>query len=1795
MLAVPGYQILALIYESANSFVYRGRRERDDRPVVLKMLKQQPPPPAELHRYEAEYEIAHTLDIDSIVKAYDLQSVENTLVMVLEDFGGESLKLLMDSQKFTLLGFLKIAIKIAEGLGYLHAAHIIHKDINPSNIVYNPATGELKLIDFSIATVLNQETPALKNPSVLEGTLAYISPEQTGRMNRSLDYRTDFYSLGATLYELLLHRLPFDTSDPMELVHCHIAQQPTPPRDIDSDIPAAISDIVMKLMAKTAEDRYQSAWGLKADLEACLAQLQTHGKIVDFVLGSQDISDKFQIPQKLYGRDAEVETLLNAFDRTSDGKTEMMLVAGYSGIGKSVLVQEIYKPITQRQGYFISGKFDQFQRTIPYSAIVAAFSELVRLLLTETESNLQQWKDKILNAVGPNGQIIIDTIPEVELIIGPQPPVQELGPTEAQNRFNFVFQNFIQVFCAPEHPLVIFLDDLQWADSATLKLIELMMGDENTQYLFLIGAYRDNEVIPTHPLSIQLDTLRNAGVTIGQIELRPLGLDCVAQLIGDTLHRDSEQVRSLAELVVEKTDGNPFFVNEFLKTLYSENLLVFEPPQPDNPGGWQWDIDRIRSLAITDNVVDLMIDKLKKLPEATQQVLRLVACIGNQFDLNTLSLIHEKEASATFQDLLPAIQDGLILPISEADVSEEELINFPLLILNYKFLHDRVQQAAYALIDDSHKQAVHLKIGRLLLANTPEEYWSERIFDLVDHLNVARNLIADPDERIDLARLNLDAGKKAIDATAYVAAQQYLATGIDCLDESAWNTHYELYFSLHKQRALIEYLNGNFELSRDLTYLTLEKSKTALEQADVYNLLLIQNTLSAKYDDAVVAGRKALALLGVELPAENFAEAIGVQFGQAKENLGDRAIPSLINAPNLNDPEKQIALQLFNNLLPSAYFIDPQLWTLCILQPANLSLKYGHTAESAAFYANYGILLAAVFGDYRAAYEFGQVALQLSEKWNNLELKCKVSVVLGNALNYWFEPLARSEIINNEGYQAGLNAGDLQYAGYILMYKALNSFVQGKLLSEVVTEAANYVQFSQKTQNQMTTDTLHGLQLVLHNLTQKTKDGLNFDLAEISESDYSESCLQNQNFFSYCIYQILKLETLYLYGNLEAAKQCATEAAERISFITGIFPSTEFNFYQSLLWLALYDNAEDGEKAQLLETVRSNQETLKIWAENSPDNFEHKYCLVNAEISRIEGDIATAIELYDRAISTAAERSFIHHEALANERAAEFWFAANKPKYGRVHLREAYYSYQRWGATRKVRQLEDKYPQLLMKSKFDGRSRTIPIDSTHTTGGDAGVLDLASVMKASQAISGEIVLDKLLAKVMKILIENAGAQRGCLILPQQDKLEIAAEASIGTEEAIVQQSVPVEESNDLPKTVICYVDRTHTDVVLSNAAKTGQFTTDPYIRDRKLKSILCTPIVNQGKLVAILYLENNLTADAFTPDRLEILRLLSAQAAVSLENAILYASLEQKVAQRTQELNEKNLHLEDTLKELQRTQAQLIQTEKMSGLGQLVAGIAHEINNPIGFIYSNLSPAGDYVRDLLGLIELYQKYYPEPDEEIEFEIEDIDLEFLVEDLQKLLDSMQFGAERIRSIVLSLRTFSRLDEADMKPVNIHDGIDSTVMLLLPRLRGSGERATIDIVKEYAKLPKVTCYASQINQVFMNVLGNAIDALDSKRTDAEIPPQITIRTGMSDDGFVQIRIADNGPGMREETRHRLFDPFFTTKPVGSGTGLGLSVSYQIVVDSHHGRIDCTSTLGEGAEFIIEIPVQPPSKVS
>jgi len=1484
MISLPDITIRTQIYESANSLVYRGIFQSNQQPVILKLLKEDYPTPAELYRYQQEYEITRHLDLEETIKAYELRKYQNTQIMFLEDFGGESLKILLESRPFSIGEFLYLAIQIIDTVGKIHQKKVIHKDINPSNIVWNSQTGQLKIIDFGISTLLSQENPTLKSPHVLEGTLAYMSPEQTGRMNRSLDYRTDFYSLGVTFYELLTNQLPFESVDALELVHCHIAKQPIPPHAINPEIPLSISEIVMKLMTKTAEERYQSIGGIKADLETCLTQ-HKNGAIPKFTLGSQDISQQLQIPQKLYGRKSQIESLLTAFERTSQGQTELMLISGYSGIGKSALVQELYKLITEKCGYFISGKFDQLNRDIPYQALVAAFQELVQQLLTESEAQLQQWREKILRALGKNGQIIIDVIPDVELIIDQQSAVPELPPTEAQNRFNLVFQNFIQVFCQKEHPLVLFLDDLQWTDSATLQLLQLIMTNVNTQYLFLIGAYRDNEVSATHPAVLTLSEINKQGVVVNHLSLSSLSLNQVNQFIADTLKSECTQTQALAGLVWQKTQGNPFFIKEFLKSIYAEQLLKFDT----KAGAWFWNLEKIITKSITDNVVELMVGKIQRLSEAAQKVLTLAACVGNQFDLQTLSIINETSQKKTANKLWDAIQTGLILPVGEDYKFLQTDQDANDLKITYKFAHDRIQQAAYSLIHPDDKQAVHWKVGQLLLQNTPQQVLQQKIFDIVNQLNFGVEAIHVQLERDKLAHLNLIAGKKAKASAAYESAWNYLKVGMKCLSAGSWQSQYDLTLALYIEAAEAASLSGSFEEMERLASVVLQQGKTLLDKVKIYEIKIQSCTASNKPLEALATALSVLKMLGIKFPQKPHKLNIIWEFIKTKIRLAGKRIEDLINLPEMTDPYQLAAMHILSSVFSAAYFAAPELFPLIVFKQVNLSVKHGNTPVSSYIYATYGLILSGeLVNDVDSGYQFGKLALHLLDKFKAKELKARTLFVVNYFIRHWHEHLRETLTPLLDAYLIGLETGDLEYATYSACVYSYYSLVMGKELTRLEREMAMYSNaFKQLNQETLFYYNQLNRQVVL-NLMDRAENRCRLIGESYDEVKMLPIHLEaNTTNICHSIY-FYKLYLGYLFQDYQQALENAALVEKYLKSAVGAVPLS--HFYNSLVHLAIYFDVTKFEQKRILKKVESNQKKIKKWASSAPMTHLHKFYLVEAERYRVLSEHTRAIDFYDRAIALAKENDYLNEEALANELAAKFYLAWGKEKVAQVYLKEAYYCYLRWGATAKVKDLEHQYPQIVKRFKKANTSIDSRNSLPNTYGSTSGeVLDLAALMKASQTIASEIELDKLLTTLMKILLESSGAQTGSLILESLGKLRVEASGDANSEQIMVLQSTPIETC--LPLSIIHYVARTKEGLIESNVAREGRFTQDTYIQTYQPKSILCAPLLNQGQLIGIIYLENNLADGIFTSERLEIIQLLSRMAAIALTNARLYTQV----------------------------------------------------------------------------------------------------------------------------------------------------------------------------------------------------------------------------------------------------------------------------------------------------------------
>lgn len=1480
----PFYEVDAVVFYGDPTRIYRARHRSKGTPVMLKTLRDERAAREAAARLKHEFEVTRRIKAPGVIQVYDLERHNNLPVIVLEDFGGDSLDNLARQRRFPIEELLGIAIQLTRGLADIHAANIIHKDINPSNIVYNPATGTTKIIDFGISTFLTREQAALSSPQIFQGSLPYISPEQTGRMNRSIDYRTDFYSLGVTLYELLTGRPLFIVNEPIEWFHCHIAKQPAPPADINPAIPRPVSEIVMKLLAKTAEGRYQSTRGIQADLERCLAELHRTGDIPPFPLASQDVSDRFQIPQRLYGRDSEVVQLLSTFERVGRGGSKMILVSGYSGIGKTCLVKEIYKPVTERHGHFVSGKYDQLHRNIPYSALAIALRELVRQLLTETEEQLAAWRTRIQDALGTNGQLLVDVIQELSLIIGPQPEVPETMPMEAEQRFHRVFQRFIQVFCAPDHPLVIFLDDLQWADSASLRLIELLTSNESgAAHLLLIGAYRDNEVHAAHTMALWLREMRTRDVELEEIPLKPLHRKDLTDLIADTLRAQQDSVAPLAEIVENKTAGNPFFTEEFLKALHRDGLIVFS----HDTGRWSWDLARINARQMTDNVVELMTEKLRRLAPQTMELIELGACIGFRFPLSILAMVSDEEPCRIARRLRQGYTEGLIAPIGDAYqlLELEQSADLPEVTVEFAFAHDRIHQAAYALLDDARRCQAHHRIGRLLLKHLTPSEQKERLFEIIDHLNLGSALISDDRERSELCRLNLTAGKRAKTANAYQPAFNYFRLALTLLDPDAWQKDYELALELHGEAAEAAYLAGAYEAMDELLNTGFAQAKELLHKEKMYLVHISACMARGKLHEAIDIAKKVLAKLGHNYPAKPNTLHVIVKLAQLKWFLRKKPIEALHQLPEMSVLRHRAAMKIGAQIGGAAMFAQPDLLSLMILHGARISFEYGHAPQSLSTYAALGAIFADTLGDSGRGLAFGQMALDLTERLQAKSVKGRVLHVYNTMVRHWKEPIHNCIEPLHQAYQICLENGDFEYAAHAacvrLAYAAEISTDLKKLFTEMLEYHTALKPLKQGPRVQYLACMLQKIDnLMGHADDPAVLKGRYYDIdrmAPINIKSGDQSLLLTD--------RMNQMLLSYLFGrHREALSHAGRANASGRRGLTGMYFGLPFFLLDSLIRLANIDGLKGSAKRRALRIVAANERKLKRWSRINPLNGLNKFKLVQAERLRVRGRDLEAYRCFDEAIRLALENGFLFEEALAYELCGTMHLNAGRQTIGYTYLAKARDLYRHWGAKAKVDYMEQCFPQLIETVKRkSGKTTSLATPLTS--------VDLGSLMKALKVIAEEKIHSRMVEAIITTAIEFAGAQHGALILRNTEGiLCIEAEASVDSNEPRILQSIPVTSSN-VPQAIINYVGRTRSSIVLHDAQQPNDqipgLEKDPHILAHGVRSVLCLPILTgnreNSEMIGMLYLENNRASGTFTKERFDTLEIICLSAAGRLE------------------------------------------------------------------------------------------------------------------------------------------------------------------------------------------------------------------------------------------------------------------------------------------------------------------------
>lgn len=1941
------YTFTQTVRETDEFIIRRGHRNSDQAPVLTISTNNQKANPASLARLEHEYALRFALNPASSVQALALIQNDEQTALVLTDAGGVPLDQLLGKPLAVPL-FLRFALGITRALAQLHQQEIVHKDINPGNILIDSSTGEARLIGFGIASLIPREQQAPVPMDVIAGSFPYMAPEQTGRMNRSIDARSDLYSLGVSFFQMLTGNLPFSATDPIEWVHCHVARQPSSPQKLRPEIPLTLSNMILKLLSKTAEERYQSALGVEADLLQCQQQWEEHGQIKPFPLAMHDVSGRLLIPEKLYGREDLRDALLQAVHRiVHTGSAEMAIVSGYSGIGKSALVNELHKTIVQPQAIFVTGKFDQFRRNIPYSTLALAFQALVRQILTLSEDALGQWRTALTQALGPNGRLMLDIIPELKFVIGPQPALMDLAPIEAQNRFQMVFRQFLAVCATAKHPLILFLDDLQWADAASLQLLQYIMTHAGLQHFLFIAAYRNNEIGAAHPLLPVLAAIRGSDTRITDLVLAPLTEDDVIALVRDTVKSDSDQVGALAQLVFDKTAGNPFFTIQFLTRLAEEKLLFFDGAS----SSWQWDLGGIRAKGFTENVVDLMIDKLQSLPEAALEVLKVFAYLGNQTDISNLALVHKHSVGATHEHLWPAVRLGLVLRQGS----------------QYRFQHDRVQEAAYTLTPEDARPALHLHIGRTLLSQMTASAIEEEPFGLVNHFDRGIELITDEAERNWLRQLNILAGRKAKLAVAYASAHNYFSQAVTLLPENAWEQCYQDSFGLYLALAECEYLLGNYSAADQAFGLIQSQANCDLDRAKTTILRAALYQISGRLESAVATLLQTLQLFGFHFPQEPEAIQLEMQREEEQVNLAlqGRKISDLLHLPVEADPEVRILLELLSQSAVTLYLARPQIFPLNALKALNFALRNGNSETSCLAYSYYAILLVSQ-GEIARAFEFSELAILLNQEFQDSKRKGRLLFNHGNYIHAWKKPMEGGVDILQQGFLACEEAGDLVFACYCAHIGIWNRIERGDTLPQVLEAIKQYLPFVAQCQNAVVMQMLRLYQQFIACL-----QGTTWEVGQFDDDHYSEhqgiQILMQANFGTGITrYHIIKQINAFTFGNMQQALESANTAAEKLRAVKSSLIEANHHFYYALTLCALYFEAAPDKRAEYRSRLQVQLQKLHDWASNCAENFATRYQLLLAEVARIEERHEAAMTHYEHAIELAHKHDFIQNEALAYELAAQFYFARGFDRIGKTYLRHAHRLYGEWGATSKQRQMERRFPGLAARLAANDKSAT----STSIE-----QLDVQSVIKASQAVSSVFELNNLIETLLRIVIENAGAERGLLILPAGSGYQIEASASTDLDGVQVQfLKVPVS-SQDLPEMVLQYVLRTHEKVLLDDAAGENPYSHDEYLLKAMPRSVLCLPLLKQGQLDGMLYLENRLTPGVFTPTRIAVLEVLASQAAISIASATLLLNLQQEnserkraeealqqhrdqlevtIAERTAELVRKNrevelqkasielahnnivvvseigrkmtaslrrddiisalcdhlhelmdasmmavgfyheeshkidypyamigqlhialkgeqmlpavqmlaqwcveqrqevfindfqqecpqylgqnlIHLPPTTahqewpqpgsaiyvplllkdrvlglisvqsratqtyqrhhlnvlqtlaayaavaldnamayQKLQEAQKQLVAQEKMAGLGSLVAGVAHELNTPIGNCLLSSSVLLEATEAINGKMAAGS-------------IQKADLRAYLASAQNCSTIIHRGLTSAANLVSSFKQVAVDQTTEQRRVfDLRKTSQEIIDNIMVRVKKTTHSLSLDIPDGIS----MNSYPGPYGQVISNLINNALlhafeDIKGGKMLLRALPPQ---------NGRVRIEFSDDGKGIPETHLKRIFDPFFTTKLGQGGNGLGLSVSFNIITSLLKGEVAVESKLGVGTTFVIELPlIVPPQE--
>lgn len=1546
MRAPDGYSNLIKLSQDAGTALFSGICDKTAQPVHIRQICPNGMPSANRSSILERYNQLKTIPPEHGIRLLDLAGTTafpgHYIFLIHETVGEETLQHHLDEGRFPVSDFLLLAKQLTDCVKNLHRRGILINVLSPAVVLYDPAVQRLRLDTAGIllgdllpAMDNTPDNPALPNRHALQ--LPYTAPEQTGRLNCPVDHRSDLYSLGTVLYAMITGRPPFAFEDPTEIIHAHLARNPTPPTRIWIDIPEQLSGMIMKLMEKTPAARYQSTYGLLADINQCKKQYGETGTILPFALGSEDVPETVHIAPKLFGREHELAQMMDVFERVRNSGAEMILLNGDAGIGKTRLVQEMNRHVAKAGGYVGVGKYDPLQRNYPYSAIIQAFQEVIRQILTESAEQIQIWKKKLLEAIGIHGQIMVNVIPEIELIIGPQPPAPEMSSPEAQNRFHKMFERFIQVFARPNHPLVLFLDDLHWIDSASLKLMEQFLSAATIPYCLFIGAFRGNELAKNRNLSMAFSAILKNQFPITMIPLSGIEAEHVRQIIIASLSKKVENLDRLPQIIREKTGGNPFFIGQFILAMAAKRILCFDY----DTGVWQWHEDAVTTETITDNVVGIMLDEIQKLPGGTQNIMKLAACIGDRFDFQILAAVSETPLAETARLLAESVKAGYIRARGESNRLLHEIIaagksnipapdfstenQYPSFV--FEFLHDRVRQAVYSLVPIEQRKPVHFRIGRLMLKHMKQAHFPYNIFNLVNQLNYGVDMIGTGPDPIELAGLNLKAGRMAKESTAYALALSYLITGVTLLPKTCWNEQYALARDLYFEKMECEYLNRNFDSADTSFRVITEHVRSDMDKARAFNIKMIMFAGQARHQEAVAIGLAGLRFLGVYLAEPGGIGSVLPTLLLSRLRLSRRSIVQLSQLPEASDPRQDLIMKMLMNISFSAYLCNPYLIVTVAIQIIRRSMKYGNTHASSTGYVIYGAVLCAIFGAYDKGNRFGDLSLRIQETFGQAETNPKIFLYYAMGICLWRHPIPIALEHNRNGLADALETGDCNYAVYHIQSILIFLFAQGTPLAKIYSECETYYDYISGTGDSAALNYLISLQQVIKCLQGRTENDTRIDDRDFSEGPHIERIAAENIPIILLRHHLLKMRLLYIMGDMDEAFRLSKICEGLLKYHIGTIIVAEFYCYQSLILTARYRSASRMEKTTTRYRLRRNEKAIAAMARTCPANFEHKRYLLQAEKARIQNRMSDAVLYFQKAIQSARENSFIQMEAIADELAARLYLEMGLVTLAAALLSDAFQAYQKWGADAKTARLVKQHPNLL---PHQTGPLLVPTASRR--------IDYTDVMNSLRTISTEIVLDNLIKKLMQLVIRNAGARKGVLLLNTDNRLTVRAVGHIGDPIRVTLQNDAVTNRTDMLAAAIHYVQRTRKTLVLDDAFRQGAFSADPYMIQARPKSVLCLPLLRKDTLIGILYLENDITAGTFTPDRMETLQLIASQAAISFENARLYDHVLQK---------EKDLrNLSEKLRSLS---SELLLTEERER-----RRIAIELHDRIGHALANM-------------------------------------------------------------------------------------------------------------------------------------------------------------------------------------------------------------------------------------------------